>query len=89
MGRESAGEGVRLIQGQLNFCTSEIVFVETHLETAQCREPNCVSLRNRGPVHPSLDADWSLQLAVLTSLCLDASISRYFLRRAWAGDHSH
>lgn len=48
-GRESGrGSGVRSpSRGQLNFCTSEIVFVETHLETAQCREPNCVSLRIR------------------------------------------
>ena len=35
----------------------------------------CVPENSLGPVHPSLDADWSLQLAVLTSLCSDASIS--------------
>lgn len=37
---------------------------------------NCGSLRILWvPVHTSPDANWSLQVAVLTSLCSDASIS--------------
>lgn len=39
-GRElGRGSGVRSpSRGQLNFCTSEIVYVEMQLETAWCRE---------------------------------------------------
>lgn len=90
-GREAGrGSGVRSpSRGQLNFCTSEVVFVEMHLETVWCREPNGGSLNWLGPC-PPLPRRKLEPAGGCADLCLlRCQHLRLTLRGAWAGDHSH